>query len=338
MAKWVSENAPITSAGGLKISQAYPCSTSNYANQIGRTVKYIVMHYTGNASDTASANARYFQRRGIGASAHYFVDENSIYQSVGVKNRAWHCGARSYWHKDCRNQNAIGIEMCCNGGYKMGEKTIENAAQLCASLCKYIGISASQVDTYVLRHYDVSGKQCPAPMAGAGNSAWTQFKNRVKEILAGNQQKQATSSSASSGYTPNMPVVKIGSRGSVAKNLQFILNGLGYNCGVADGIFGNATKNALVKFQKDHGLVADGICGNATWKCLLAYPIPTLSVGSKGYAVKVLQSLLVGYGFKTAIDGVFGNGTKEKLIAYQKSRKLTADGVAGPKTLAMILS
>lgn len=44
-----------------------------------------------------------------------------------------------------------------------------------------------------------------------------------------------------------------------------------YNCGWygADGDYGQLTKNALVKFQKDHGLLADGVCGKLTWAALL---------------------------------------------------------------------
>lgn len=342
MSKWVSVNAPITYADGLKINQSYPCSTSNYATLSGRTVKYIVMHYTGNSKDTASANVRYFQGNNRNASAHYFVDEDNIYQSVGAKNRAWHCGGYSYWHKDCRNQNSIGIEMCCNGDYKMGEKTIKHAAYLCAELCKYVGIGANQVDEYVLRHYDVTGKQCPAPMAGPSNSEWEKFKNMVKVAIIGKSVADAVEKIkevvSNKTYMPDMPKLLYGSRGTVVKNLQFILNGSGFNCGKADGVFGNATKSAVIAFQHNYSLTEDGVVGNQTWECMLEYPMRYLSVGSKGYQVKVLQMLLTGYGYKTAIDGVFGNGTKKKLIAYQKSRKIIKDGKCGPETWKKILS
>ena len=52
----------------------------------------------------------------------------------------------------------------------MSEKTINNTAYLCAELCKYIGITADTVDTFVLRHYDVWDKQCPAQWATENNS------------------------------------------------------------------------------------------------------------------------------------------------------------------------
>lgn len=36
----------------------------------------------------------------------------------------------------------------------------------------------------------------------------------------------------------------------------------------ADGLFGEATENALMRAQEAHGLTADGICGPASWKAL----------------------------------------------------------------------
>lgn len=171
------------SVHGIKINTSKRANSTNYANVGTRAVNYIVMHYTGNSKDTAKANANYFQGAGRGASAHFFVDNNEIYQSVELRDRAWHCGGSSYYHAKCRNTNAFGIEMCTSGNYKVSSKTKENAAYLCAYLCKMLGITASKVDTYVLRHYDVTHKSCPAQMAGSNNAEWNNFKTKVKNIL-----------------------------------------------------------------------------------------------------------------------------------------------------------
>ena len=64
-------------------------------------------------------------------------------------------------------------------------------------------------------------------------------------------------------------MVRIGARGNVTKWIQNRLNSLGYNCGVADGIFGNGTKQAIMKLQSSRGLTVDGIVGKNTWKVLL---------------------------------------------------------------------
>lgn len=55
------------------------------------------------------------------------------------------------------------------------------------------------------------------------------------------------------------------------KYIQKRLNSLGYNCGSVDGIYGNKTKSAVIRFQKDNGCIADGVMtkGQKTWKKLL---------------------------------------------------------------------
>ena len=64
-------------------------------------------------------------------------------------------------------------------------------------------------------------------------------------------------------------MVREGARGNITRWIQSKLNSLGYNCGNADGIFGNNTKSAVMKLQQARGLVVDGIVGNNTWKALL---------------------------------------------------------------------
>lgn len=171
---------------GIKVGISKLCNPRNYRKMgSSRFVKYVVIHYTGNTKDTAIGNANYFcNNGGVGASAHFFVDEASYEASVNpVYHCAWHCGAKVYKHKDCRNDNSIGIEMCCSGNAIVSEKTKHNAAHLAAWWCKELGIKAVDVDTYVLRHYDVTGKLCPAQMATANNAEWAAFKKMIKDIL-----------------------------------------------------------------------------------------------------------------------------------------------------------
>lgn len=62
--------------------------------------------------------------------------------------------------------------------------------------------------------------------------------------------------------------LKNGSRGDDVKELQRLLTEEGFPCGAADGIFGKATKKAVIEYQNNKGLVADGIVGEKTWKAL----------------------------------------------------------------------
>jgi lysozyme len=59
--------------------------------------------------------------------------------------------------------------------------------------------------------------------------------------------------------------------------------------------------------------------------------------GERGEAVANLQRNLIRFGFQPgAADGIFGYGTEAAVIAYQKTAGLTADGIAGPKTIAKL--
>ncbi len=61
---------------------------------------------------------------------------------------------------------------------------------------------------------------------------------------------------------------KIGSMGQEVTEIQRVLKDWGYYHGNVDGIYGTATKNAVIKFQKKNGLTADGIVGKKTLAAL----------------------------------------------------------------------
>lgn len=180
----INDGFPIKQFNGIDIDTSIQSSSANYYTYSSRLVKFIVIHYTGNKKDTAKNNATFFHNGARKSSANYFMDEAECYQSVALNNAAWAVGGTSvYKHADCRNKNSISIEMCCSGNSIVSEKTINNTAYLCAELCKYIGITADTVDTFVLRHYDVWDKQCPAQWATENSAGWTTFKEKVKAIL-----------------------------------------------------------------------------------------------------------------------------------------------------------
>lgn len=69
------------------------------------------------------------------------------------------------------------------------------------------------------------------------------------------------------------PILAVGSVGPEVETLQRILYSIGYNPGPIDGIFGPLTRNAVIRFQQDNGLVPDGIVGPKTWAAIdLVYP------------------------------------------------------------------
>lgn len=66
----------------------------------------------------------------------------------------------------------------------------------------------------------------------------------------------------------NVAVLKKGASGGEVKEVQRRLKNWGYYDGEVDGIFGNATKEAVIKFQRKNGLTADGVVGKATYAAL----------------------------------------------------------------------
>ena len=68
-------------------------------------------------------------------------------------------------------------------------------------------------------------------------------------------------------------------------------------------------------------------------------PEPALHNGSQGEKVWQLQERLKELGYYTGeVDGQFGPGTKEAVIAFQKKNGLDADGLAGEETQRVLYS
>ena len=150
-----------------------------------------------------------------------------------------------------------------------------------------------------------------------------------------------------SGGTTYTRILKVTSPlmyGEDIKAVQNKLNSLGYNCGTADGYYGNATKSAVISFQSAKGLTADGEVGPATWNAL--FSSSSTSTGSSytrllkvtsplmyGEDIKAVQNKLnsLGHNCGTA-DGYYGNATKSAVVSFQSAKGIDTDGVVGPTT------
>ncbi len=163
---------------------------SNYRRGRAQKITFIVIHYTAGDGDTAKGNCNYFRTRNLRTSAHYFVDEREVWQSVAETDTAWHCGAEAgqrYRHPTCRNANSIGIELCSrkiSGKYTIPEATQRRAAALVRQLLTRYGLSEGSV----IRHYDVTGKLCPEPLV-RDSAAWARFLTMVKEEIDMTEQQ-----------------------------------------------------------------------------------------------------------------------------------------------------
>lgn len=204
-------------------------NSNNYGGERDlRNIKYIVVHYTGNDGDSDESNANYFKTHVVQASAHYFVDGNSITQSVLDDRVAYSVGGKKW--TDCAktgggklygvvtNANSISVELCDevkNGKADFTEATIRNAIDLIRLLMKKYNIDLN----HVVRHFDVNGKHCPVPFMNA--AAWGNFKTR----LGGGEVVEKKTF-----FIDNTPVAmdSILSEGVNFVKLRDILNALGY--------------------------------------------------------------------------------------------------------------
>lgn len=141
-----------------------------------------------------------------------------------------------------------------------------------------------------------------------------------------------------------------GNSNNDVRKMQERLISLGYLSGTATGRFDDATEAGVIAFQKRHCSYWDGVAGPDTLKALYSSSArststaaaiigTTLKEGSEGSVVRSLQTKLKSLGYYTgSVDGSYGTGTKNAVIAFQKANKITADGKAGPATLNLIYS
>ena len=208
-------------------------------------IEYIVIHDTGNQNDSDEGNANYFSKDGRNASAHYFVDDNSITQVVEDKDIAWHVGDGAGKH-GITNKNSIGIEMCRVNG-TVTELTEANTIELVKMLMQKYNVSIDRV----VRHYDASRKNCPSSFSANNWARWIAFKSKLGSTATVNK------------------ILKLGSKGQDVVDLQTKLQKLGYPLKDIDGDFGLETENAVKLFQKNKNLTVDGIVGKGTFEALM---------------------------------------------------------------------
>lgn len=142
--------------------------------------KYLNIHYVGAQSSTAANNATYFYSGDRQASAHYFVDNNEIWQSVEDFCGSWAVGNT---RTEVNNQNSLNVEMCCMGANLMvTEKTESNTLELVAYLMQKHSIPLSNVRT----HYEVTAgsKVCPNWSTNSW-SRYVKFKEKLNAVLTG---------------------------------------------------------------------------------------------------------------------------------------------------------
>lgn len=142
-------------------------------------VNGIVIHYVGNPGTTAQQNRDYFEglknqsgSNTTSVSSHFIVGlDGEIVQCVPVDEKSF--------ASNNRNGDTIAIE-CCHpeADGKFTEETYESMVKLTAWLCQELDLGVKDV----IRHYDVTGKECPRYFVDH-EDAWKQFRRDVKKAM-----------------------------------------------------------------------------------------------------------------------------------------------------------
>lgn len=161
---------------------------NNYSSRNSKSIKYIVIHDTGNTSIGSDANAHYnyFNTKNRQASAHYFVDDKQILRVIKDSDKSWHCGdGRGV--NGITNENSIGIEMCVNrdGDFR---KTYKSTLELTKYLMDKYNIPLENV----VRHYDASRKKCPHIFSENNWEKWYKFKKDLEDMIKGKRDYTRT--------------------------------------------------------------------------------------------------------------------------------------------------
>ena len=350
-------------------------SDYNFSSRQGSDIEYLIFHYTGNKGDTALNNAKYFNACNRNASAHFFVDDENIYQVVNLNNSAWAVGDGKGAY-GILNRNSVSIEMCCNSEGFISETTEANALELGKYLMDLYGIDLD----HVVRHYDASRKICPN-WTNNNWERWLNFKSKLAGTTVKNEIVETTVVAEKDPIAEAKTYV-----GIRVLELQQKLIACGYDCGGhgADGIFGKGTYESLIQFQKDNGLKIDGLAGPNTFDKLYELVAvnnsdisfnfekwvkdlqtecnrqgfskqkvdgdpgdktlkgcPTLRKGAEGNITKLVQERLISLGYdlsKYGADSNFGSETYEAVVKFQKDYGLSPDGIVGQNTWRNLLN
>lgn len=251
-------------------------------------IKGLIMHYTANNGGTARNHKSYFNNlNGVYASAHLFVDDEEAICVIPLNEVAYHANdIQKYVNRQPyyplrsiignANYSTIGIEMCLDRNGKIAEKTFQNTVKAAKELIvKYPNITRDKI----WRHYDVTGKNCPAPWVARPTEL-----ERFKDAVFGktNSSKPAEKPSKPSSKPSYTRIPEDGKFGTAtAKRLQQYFNTTQdgvishqykqkYNQNVYAAQFDKTLKgsNVIKALQKTLGVTKDGLLGQATIKAL----------------------------------------------------------------------
>jgi N-acetylmuramoyl-L-alanine amidase CwlA len=150
----------------------------------------IVVHYTANPHANAEDHQEFFDGPDGGnyryAGAHLFVDRHEVVEVIPLNEVGYHANERkagpllsalrattSYYPGGNANLLTIGIEMCIEKDGSFHPDTVERTRLLIKTLQRWYP-QLSDTQNRVVRHYDITGKNCPKPFV-ENRGAWNDF-------------------------------------------------------------------------------------------------------------------------------------------------------------------
>ena len=174
--EWMSQGAPYIDVQLLTPNEySRPQLPLNGAD-------YIAIHYTANPGATAQNNRDYFENLSISheakVSSHFVVGlEGEVIQCIPTSEMSYATNSR--------NVDSISIECCHKDDTGVFEQeTYDSVVKLAAWLCARFGLTSEQV----IRHYDVTGKECPKYYVDHPD-AWEQMKADISAQITSNHKK-----------------------------------------------------------------------------------------------------------------------------------------------------
>ena len=160
------------------------------------------------------------------------------------------------------NKPAILIEVCFVDSVADVNLYKANFEKICKAIAKsLIGQISTSVPATPVNNTPVATAPPTPTVSKPTGDDWV--KRLQAECNRQGFSNQVVDGIAGPNTLKGCPLLKIGARGNITKLLQ---ERLGVS---ADGIFGNNTKSAVIKYQRSKGLSSDGIVGQNTWRKLL---------------------------------------------------------------------
>lgn len=240
-----------------------------------KEVKKIAVHYVGNPNTSALANRNYFENCKEGGryvSSHYIV---------GLKGEVIQCIPTNEWSYCTNEANgySISIETChprSDGIFN--DSTYVSLCELCAMLLKKFNLTTNDL----IRHYDVTQKQCPLHWSptkyqsqAVATARWNRFKQDVQTVMDGgkvtrNNTVDITEASIKGNTTKPIgnPSTSTTSSNTLPCKVK-VIDHTGLNVRSGAGV--NYSVVTTIKYGEVYTVVAETKVGSSTWGLLKAY-------------------------------------------------------------------